>query len=429
MIRQLDRQRAKLVVFAGGVLILTIGSLLAPRPSPTATQIVEPAAPLLEEQLRSEEPGRLFDTLRDTARQATESLVAIERPALEAASPVGSWSDWTIDVPAGPSGLVGGLIVSAQGDILTAAAAAAHGSPLRIRFPDGERLAGRVTALDSDAALALVRIDDAGGRRWSPPLMGIPAPGQFVLAVGLKASGRFLTPATLEATESDAYQLVTAPPSLPPGATVIDSGGAALAIVVGTPERQVAYPVGRALDRITRLTEEGRALPTAIGVSLQEVGPELEPFFGSAGVIVRDVAAASPAAGAGVRPGDVLAAVGGVAVEGPEDAMRRLRLLPAGEPTAVAVMRRGIRREIAIAAESVVEARWTGRAPQPPTGARRAGEVFDAGVLARAAIPADGWVLSVDNGAPRRGTRVARPMLVYLDANGVRYFAAVGPGA
>jgi serine protease Do len=62
-----------------------------------------------------------------------------------------------------------------------------------------------------------------------------------------------------------------------------------------------------------------------LGVGVQELTPELAEYFGAKqGVLVNSVEAGSPAAEAGLKPGDVIAEVNGSPVENSGDLRRRL---------------------------------------------------------------------------------------------------------
>ena len=66
-----------------------------------------------------------------------------------------------------------------------------------------------------------------------------------------------------------------------------------------------------------------------LGVSVQEITPELAEYFGvKSGVLVASVSADSPAAKAGLKAGDVITAVNGKSVSSPRELVQAL---PAGE--------------------------------------------------------------------------------------------------
>jgi serine protease Do len=99
--------------------------------------------------------------------------------------------------------------------------------------------------------------------------------------------------------------------------------------------REYAEQAGRAAREMRRNLpdmmegmREGMSTRGRLGVSIQEVTPQLAEYFGvKSGVLVASVAADSPAAKAGLKAGDVITAVDGKAITSPNEL---LRALPAG---------------------------------------------------------------------------------------------------
>ena len=76
---------------------------------------------------------------------------------------------------------------------------------------------------------------------------------------------------------------------------------------------------------------EARPVRGFLGVELRELTPELQTHFGApegSGVLVASVSDDSPAAAAGIRVGDVVTAVDGLAVESTRDLSREIRQRP-----------------------------------------------------------------------------------------------------
>jgi serine protease Do len=82
----------------------------------------------------------------------------------------------------------------------------------------------------------------------------------------------------------------------------------------------------------------------ALGLSVQTVTPEVARDLGldpPQGVVVRDVRNDSPAANAGIRPGDVIVAIDRQPVKNVEDMKSALQKHPAGTPALFLVRREG----------------------------------------------------------------------------------------
>ena len=92
---------------------------------------------------------------------------------------------------------------------------------------------------------------------------------------------------------------------------------------------------------------------SAPGAELAEMNEGLSAYFGGQreGALVIDVSPESPAARAGLQPGDVIVRAGGQAVEDPADVRTALNRAEAGQ-VAVEVIRQGRRRELSL--------EWTG---------------------------------------------------------------------
>lgn len=88
-------------------------------------------------------------------------------------------------------------------------------------------------------------------------------------------------------------------------------------------ERRVLPPLDFGFD--LDLGRDGWPRQGRLGVAVQELSPDLASYFGvESGVLVSSVAADSPAAGAGVKAGDVIRSVNGDPTESPRDLRRQV---------------------------------------------------------------------------------------------------------
>ena len=86
-----------------------------------------------------------------------------------------------------------------------------------------------------------------------------------------------------------------------------------------------------------------------LGATGQPVTAEIAQAAGldhPRGVLVKEVVAESPAAQAGIRPGDVVVAIAGHEVDNPEDLRFRIATLPVGAPARLAYWRAGKQQEV-----------------------------------------------------------------------------------
>jgi S1-C subfamily serine protease len=99
------------------------------------------------------------------------------------------------------------------------------------------------------------------------------------------------------------------------------------------------------------LVREGRVVRGWIGVEPRDITPELAESMqlpSRDGVLVAGVLQGGPASAAGLRPGDVVLALGGQPVRSTNELLRAVAALKPGTRTAVVVQRGGQRAEVAV---------------------------------------------------------------------------------
>jgi membrane-associated protease RseP (regulator of RpoE activity) len=92
-----------------------------------------------------------------------------------------------------------------------------------------------------------------------------------------------------------------------------------------------------------------------IGVELQELNPDLAPYFQvdpGAGVLITRVVSASPAEKAGIHSGDVVTALNGKKVTSPEMLRDELQSVKEGESASLTLLRRGKEQKLSVKPES-----------------------------------------------------------------------------
>jgi len=105
-----------------------------------------------------------------------------------------------------------------------------------------------------------------------------------------------------------------------------------------------AIPINMARDIMTQLVEHGEISRGRLGVTAQDLTPELAKAFGiqaTQGTVVAQVAADSPAEKAGLKAGDVITAVNGKPVRNSADVRNIIGLLRVGEEVEMNVLRAG----------------------------------------------------------------------------------------
>ncbi|MFQ5947915.1 MAG: S1C family serine protease, partial [Acidimicrobiia bacterium] len=225
-----------------------------------------------------------------------------------------------------PAGTGTGIVIDAQGHILTNAHVVAGALNVIVVGPDGRRRPGQVLgtwAADQNSDLALLRIDDAEGLQ--PIILGSSADlevGEPVVAIG-NALGLGLSVSvgivsakerTIRTEVSSLEALLQTDAAINPG----NSGGPLLnkrgelvgintAVAGGAENIGFAIPVDEAIPFIAYVV--GEAGQPFLGVGLATVTPQLAGRFElpvDRGAVITEVFGGAPGAEAGLRPGDIV---------------------------------------------------------------------------------------------------------------------------
>ena len=261
-----------------------------------------------------------------------------------------------------------GFIWSKDGIIVTNNHVVEGASRITVNFSDGSQLAARVLGVDPDSDLAVLRVD---GRSFTAAPIGTSADlmiGESVVAVGnpfglsgtvttgvVSALGRSVPSETQGRTYTDFIQTDA---SINPG----NSGGPLLNIegkVIGInvaiyAQAQgigFAIPVDRAKKVIQDLLRFGEVHAAWIGAVTATLTPEEAKRRGhrtQRGALVVRVFDGSPAARAGIEPGDIITAIAGRPVDSRESFGTYASTLAAGQPVSIAVDRDGATRNVQV---------------------------------------------------------------------------------
>ncbi len=264
-----------------------------------------------------------------------------------------------------------GLIHSPDGLILTSSFNFVRDpSIITVILTDGSRHVARLLARDTIRRLALLRIDATGLPlpAWSPD--GDMAVGQYAVACGRGYGGPAPSVSVgivsaLGRRGGQVFQTDARTSPVNYGGPLIDIDGRVLGVIVpmagaGSELAGVQWydsGIGFAVPRetiersIDRLARGDDIHPGKMGVLLSQVDeprdmpPSAEPDK-SPRVAIRAVATPSPAQRAGLRAGDVIAALGGAPIGGIDDLQRRVGDLEAGAEIVLTIERDGRPQEI-----------------------------------------------------------------------------------
>ena len=271
-----------------------------------------------------------------------------------------------VHVADGRSG-ASGFVIAPDGWILTNAHVVERSQVVEISFRDGTVVRGTVEGRDAATDLAVVRI--SGGSPVAAELGDSDAlrVGQLVIAIGdplgfqstvttgvVSALGRSLRARDGRLIEN----VIQTDAALNPGNSggpLVDTAGRVVGVNTAIiPNAQgICFAVPSATARLVAaaLIREGRVRRSYLGISGSPtpIGRPLAAALGiaaAAGIRVLEVTAGSPADGAGIRPGDIIAFVDGTAVATLSALQRLLTAERIFRRTPVILIRRGERVEL-----------------------------------------------------------------------------------
>jgi len=256
-------------------------------------------------------------------------------------------------------GLGSGVIVSAQGYVLTNNHVVEGADEIEVTLNDGRHSAGKVIGTDPDTDLAVLKIEldklpvivlgNSDALQVGDQVLAIGNPfgvGQTVTSGIVSALGR--NQLGINTFENFIQTDAAINPGNSGGALVDVSGnleGINTAIYSrsgGSMGIGFAIPVSTAKQVLEDIVKEGKVTRGWIGVEPNDLSPELAETFGvkaSAGVIVTGVLQNGPAARAGLRPGDVITGVGDKKVGNVQELMTTVAGLKPGTAARFALQR------------------------------------------------------------------------------------------
>ncbi len=273
----------------------------------------------------------------------------------------------------GPAQLVhalgSGFIVDAKGYVVTNNHVVKDASDIQVTLADGRKLPAKVVGVDpkTDLAVLQVRSDtplphlalgDSDAARVGDWVVAVGNPfglGGTVTAGILSARGRQIG----EGPYDDFLQ-VDAPinrgnsggPLFAQDGTVIGVNTAIYSPSGGSVGIGFAIPSSVVKQVVAQLEASGHVARGWLGVSAQAVTPAMAAALhlpGPNGALVAEVQKGSPAASAGIQPGDVITRIGTQAVKDPRDLARTVAGLKSGTDQPVTVDRDGQDKSLTVA--------------------------------------------------------------------------------
>ncbi len=285
-------------------------------------------------------------------------------------------------------GLGSGFIISQDGYVLTNAHVVAGDGEVAVRLADAKReFKAKVVGVDERTDIALLKVAATGLPTVKLGKSGTLQPGEWVAAIGspfgfentitagiVSATGRSLPAETY-------VPFIQTDVAVNPG----NSGGPLINLageVVGVNSMiysqtggymgvSFAIPIEVALEVSKQLRAEGKVTRGRLGVRIQPLTKELAQSFKldkAEGALIAGVEPGGPADKAGLKPGDVVLAYNGEAID---DANKLPRLVAATKPGAAAalrVWRNGKAEEVKFTADALQSETRTAKAPAEKAG-------------------------------------------------------------
>lgn len=250
-----------------------------------------------------------------------------------------------------------GVIFRSDGAILTNNHVVEHATRINVVLKDGRNFKAKVVGRDPAVDLAVIKIDATGLPALQFADSGKARVGDWVLAIGapfgldytltagvLSAKGR----GSIGANEIEDYLQTDA--SINPGNSggpLVDLTGSVLGIntmIINGSGIGFAIPANLAHNVAEQLLNDGKVKRAWLGVSFQELTPDLAKSLGKPdthGALVSGVMPESPAGKAGVQAGDIIEKVDQDPVSEGRDLLRAVLMKPVGSQVALTVRRDG----------------------------------------------------------------------------------------
>ncbi|MBI3222675.1 MAG: Do family serine endopeptidase [Nitrosomonadales bacterium] len=292
----------------------------------------------------------------------SKQIKAAPNPFLDDPSLRFFFSDPGNEEPQSSSSLGSGVIVSADGYILTNHHVVEAADQIEIALSDGRKAKAHVVGSDPETDLAVIKIELPGAL----PAITFGNPeqaqvGDLVLAIGNPFGvGETVTMGIISALKRDHLGLNTfesfiqTDAAINPGnsgGALVDEHGDLIGInsAIYSPNGGslgigFAIPSNTAKKTMEQIILHGSVTRGWIGAGVQELTPELAESFqlgNTKGVLISEVLRNSPAEQAGIRTGDILIAIDGQAITSWSKMLETVANFPPGTIVQVKLMRDG----------------------------------------------------------------------------------------
>jgi serine protease Do len=281
-----------------------------------------------------------------------------------------------------PRGVGSGFILSADGLIMTNAHVVDGADELVVTLPDKREFKAKLVGADKRTDVAVVKIEASGLSAVRIGDVNRLKVGEWVMAIGSPFGlENTVTAGIVSAKKRDTgdfLPFIQTDVAINPG----NSGGPLINMrgeVVGINSQiysrsggfqgiSFAIPIDEAVRVSDQLRASGRVTRGRIGVQIGQVSKEVAESIGlgqARGALVNAVEANSPAAKAGLEPGDVILKFDGREIERSVDLPRIVGNTKPGNRSSMTVFRRGTQRDLSITVAELEPERSDRKAAAP----------------------------------------------------------------
>jgi serine protease DegQ len=261
--------------------------------------------------------------------------------------------------PQRANNLGSGVIVSADGYILTNHHVIESADEIQVALSDGRSANAELVGSDPDTDLAVLRVRESGLHPITFAQADSLKVGDVVLAIGNPFGvGQTVTMGIVSAlgrshlginTFENYIQTDAAINPGNSGGALVDAAGNLAGVNTAIYSRSggnmgigFAIPVSIARQVMEQIIAQGSVVRGWLGIEVQDITPDLAESFGlrdTNGALIAGVLRAGPAARAGIRPGDVLVAVNDRPVNDSSSLLNLIAGLPPGQPASLRLLR------------------------------------------------------------------------------------------
>jgi serine protease Do len=265
------------------------------------------------------------------------------------------------------TGVGSGFFISADGYAVTNNHVVDHAKSVEITTDDGKTYTAQVIGTDAKTDLALIKVEGKADFAFVNFETDAPRVGDWVIAVGnpyglggtvtagiISAEGR-----DIGSGPYDDYIQIDAPinkgnsggPTFDTKGNVIGVNTAIYSPSGGSVGIGFDIPASTAKLVVAQLKDKGAVTRAWLGVQVQPVTSGIAESLGmknAAGALVAEAQADTPAAQAGVQPGDVVTAVNGNAIKDSRSLAREISGMAPGSSAKLDILRKGETKSITV---------------------------------------------------------------------------------